>query len=200
MLPFVFEIQLLSVSLIVAESVFTVIMEFCLMVEVPCIFKCRHELNSILHSRTYHSWYSASLIIFSIFSRYKGGPPLPRKLIVQEGLKHNQFNVEVYPLCLNLIDSRDNNSQSVVRLSKKVLAFFISGWPISRELENQIVSDGFYSLLKYSFHICAFLSGANSLRCFSHNPYDDHFMIELLLSRVFFNCVVDISFPTCSLW
>lgn len=54
-----------------------------------------------------------------LFDWYKGGPPLPRKLIVQEGLKHNQFNVEVYPLCLNLIDSRDNNSQSVVRLSKK---------------------------------------------------------------------------------
>lgn len=49
---------------------------------------------------------------------YKGGPALPRKLILQEGVKHQQFNVEVYPLCLNLIDSRDN-SQSVVRLSKK---------------------------------------------------------------------------------
>lgn len=53
-----------------------------------------------------------------LFDWYKGGPALPRKLILQEGVKHQQFNVEVYPMCLNLIDSRDNN-QTVVRLSKK---------------------------------------------------------------------------------
>ncbi|KAG2676917.1 hypothetical protein I3760_12G073900 [Carya illinoinensis] len=53
-----------------------------------------------------------------LFDWYKGGPALLRKLILQEGVKHQQFNVEVYRLCLNLIDSRDN-SQSVVRLSKK---------------------------------------------------------------------------------
>ncbi|KAF5734940.1 Ubiquitin carboxyl-terminal hydrolase 10 [Tripterygium wilfordii] len=45
---------------------------------------------------------------------YKGGPALPRKLI----LVGNTFGVEVYQLSLNLIDSRDN-SQSTIRLSKK---------------------------------------------------------------------------------
>ncbi|KAF5734371.1 Ubiquitin carboxyl-terminal hydrolase 10 [Tripterygium wilfordii] len=45
---------------------------------------------------------------------YKGGPALPRKLICQG----NTFSVEVYPLSLNLIDSRDD-SQSTISLSKK---------------------------------------------------------------------------------
>jgi hypothetical protein len=62
-----------------------------------------------------------NILVFVVI-RYKGGPALPRKLILQEGVKHRQFNVEVYPLSLNLVDSRDD-SQSVVRLSKKVLAF-----------------------------------------------------------------------------
>lgn len=48
---------------------------------------------------------------------YKGGPPLPRQLISQ-GAIYKKFNVEVYPLCLKLTDSRDNN-QSIMRLSKK---------------------------------------------------------------------------------
>ncbi|PSR91397.1 Ubiquitin carboxyl-terminal hydrolase [Actinidia chinensis var. chinensis] len=52
-----------------------------------------------------------------LFDWYKGGPALPRKLI-SHGVVNKQFNVEVYPLCLKLIDSRDN-SQSVIRLSKK---------------------------------------------------------------------------------
>ncbi|KAK8512013.1 hypothetical protein V6N12_074697 [Hibiscus sabdariffa] len=48
---------------------------------------------------------------------YGGGPPLPRKMIVQ-GVYHRNFDVEVYPLCLNLIDSRDE-SRSILRLSRK---------------------------------------------------------------------------------
>ncbi|KAE8725341.1 Ubiquitin carboxyl-terminal hydrolase 9 [Hibiscus syriacus] len=48
---------------------------------------------------------------------YKGGPSLPRKMILQ-GVYHRNFDVEVYPLCLNLIDSRDE-SQSVIWLSRK---------------------------------------------------------------------------------
>ncbi|KAH9718888.1 ubiquitin carboxyl-terminal hydrolase 10 [Citrus sinensis] len=48
--------------------------------------------------------------------RYKGGPALPRKMI-SEGIV-NEKRVEVFPLCLKLIDSRDN-SQTVIRLSKK---------------------------------------------------------------------------------
>ncbi|KAJ0106130.1 hypothetical protein Patl1_17393 [Pistacia atlantica] len=47
---------------------------------------------------------------------YKGGPTLPRKMIC-EGITCEK-RVEVYPLSLNLIDSRDN-SQSIIKLSKK---------------------------------------------------------------------------------
>ncbi|CAL5430101.1 unnamed protein product [Camellia sinensis] len=57
------------------------------------------------------------LVWEKLFDWYKGGPALPRKLISQ-GDVNKQFNVEVYPLCLRLIDSRDN-SQSVISLSKK---------------------------------------------------------------------------------
>ncbi|KAI8019132.1 Ubiquitin carboxyl-terminal hydrolase 10 [Camellia lanceoleosa] len=57
------------------------------------------------------------LVWEKLFDWYKGGPTLPRKLISQ-GDVNKQFNVEVYPLCLKLIDSRDN-SQSIIRLSKK---------------------------------------------------------------------------------
>ncbi|PKI64379.1 hypothetical protein CRG98_015239 [Punica granatum] len=49
-----------------------------------------------------------------LFSWYKGGPALPRKMISSA----NNFIVEVYLLSLKLVDSRDN-SQSVIRLSKK---------------------------------------------------------------------------------
>lgn len=52
-----------------------------------------------------------------LFNWYKGGPPLPRKLISQGDI-YKQFHVEVYPLCLKLADCRDN-SQSVIWLSKK---------------------------------------------------------------------------------
>ncbi|XP_022735791.1 ubiquitin carboxyl-terminal hydrolase 9-like [Durio zibethinus] len=48
---------------------------------------------------------------------YKGGPALPRKMILQ-GVYHRKFDVEVYPLCLKLIDSRDE-SQSILWLSRK---------------------------------------------------------------------------------
>ncbi|KAH9718884.1 ubiquitin carboxyl-terminal hydrolase 10 [Citrus sinensis] len=53
-----------------------------------------------------------------LFCWYKGGPALPRKMI-SEGIV-NEKRVEVFPLCLKLIDSRDN-SQTVIRLSKKNL-------------------------------------------------------------------------------
>ena len=43
---------------------------------------------------------------------------LPRKMISQGDLTKNLM-VEVYPLCLKIIDSRDN-SQAVIWLSKKV--------------------------------------------------------------------------------
>ncbi|CAM8995947.1 unnamed protein product [Rhodiola kirilowii] len=52
-----------------------------------------------------------------LFYWYKGGPPLPRNLISQ-GLLGKTFAVEVYPLRLNLIDSRNGN-QSVLRFSKQ---------------------------------------------------------------------------------
>lgn len=47
---------------------------------------------------------------------YGGGPALPRKVISQGVVK--KLSVEVFSLCLNLIDSRDN-SQSVIRMSKQ---------------------------------------------------------------------------------
>ncbi|KAJ6380475.1 hypothetical protein OIU76_017025, partial [Salix suchowensis] len=49
---------------------------------------------------------------------YKGGPTLPRKMISQGVFNKMQFNVEVYPLCLKLIDSRDD-SESTTQISKK---------------------------------------------------------------------------------
>ncbi|XLS93125.1 hypothetical protein HN51_069133, partial [Arachis hypogaea] len=51
------------------------------------------------------------------WSRYKGGPALPRKLISQ-GAAQKQYSVEVHPLILKLTDARDN-SVSTVKLSKK---------------------------------------------------------------------------------
>ncbi|XP_068649713.1 ubiquitin carboxyl-terminal hydrolase 9-like [Aristolochia californica] len=51
-----------------------------------------------------------------LFEWYKGGPALPRKMIC-EGSSHKNYSVEVYPLCLHLIDSRKND-QSVIRISK----------------------------------------------------------------------------------
>lgn len=48
-----------------------------------------------------------------LFDWYKGGPALPRNMISQ-GDFNVQFSVEVFPLCLKLIDSTDN-SQSIIR-------------------------------------------------------------------------------------
>ncbi|XP_010542043.1 PREDICTED: ubiquitin carboxyl-terminal hydrolase 9-like isoform X2 [Tarenaya hassleriana] len=48
---------------------------------------------------------------------YKGGPPLPRKMICQ-GFYSKSYSVEVYPLCLTLTDGRDG-SDTVIRLSKQ---------------------------------------------------------------------------------
>ncbi|XP_030454010.2 ubiquitin carboxyl-terminal hydrolase 9-like [Syzygium oleosum] len=52
-----------------------------------------------------------------LFGWYKGGPALPRKMISQ-GYHNKSYSVEVYLLCLKLIDSRDN-SQSIIRISRK---------------------------------------------------------------------------------
>ncbi|XP_039138079.1 ubiquitin carboxyl-terminal hydrolase 9-like [Dioscorea cayenensis subsp. rotundata] len=48
---------------------------------------------------------------------YNGGPEIPRKLI-SDGLNGKNFVVEVYPLCLCLVDGRDN-SQRGIRISRK---------------------------------------------------------------------------------
>ncbi|ESQ33499.1 hypothetical protein EUTSA_v10006750mg [Eutrema salsugineum] len=48
---------------------------------------------------------------------YKGGPPIPRKMISQ-GDYSKSYSVEVYPLCLNLTDSSDE-SCTIIRLSKQ---------------------------------------------------------------------------------
>lgn len=52
-----------------------------------------------------------------LYEWYKGGPPLPRKMI-EQGVYSKTFDVEVYPLCLKLIDAKDE-SLSIIRLSKK---------------------------------------------------------------------------------
>ncbi|GAA0183390.1 cysteine protease [Lithospermum erythrorhizon] len=51
-----------------------------------------------------------------LYGWYKGGPALPRKMISLGD--NNQLSVEVFPLCLNLIDSGDDNG-TVIRLSRK---------------------------------------------------------------------------------
>ncbi|KAK1400579.1 hypothetical protein POM88_000184 [Heracleum sosnowskyi] len=51
-----------------------------------------------------------------LFEWYKGGPVLPRKMI-SVGVRQ-ELVVEVYPLCLKVIDARDR-SVSTIRLSKK---------------------------------------------------------------------------------
>ncbi|KAG1362698.1 Ubiquitin carboxyl-terminal hydrolase 10 [Cocos nucifera] len=50
---------------------------------------------------------------------YKGGPELPRK-VISEGTIVKELRVEVYPLCLKLIDARDD-SQRTIRISRKIL-------------------------------------------------------------------------------
>lgn len=64
------------------------------------------------------------LVVTSLlcYIRYKGGPPIPRKMISQ-GVNQRNFSVEVYLLCLKLIDARDG-SECTVRLSKKVFFIF----------------------------------------------------------------------------
>ncbi|XP_021900361.1 ubiquitin carboxyl-terminal hydrolase 9-like isoform X1 [Carica papaya] len=56
-------------------------------------------------------------LYYVISNRYKGGPAIPRKLISQ-GVYVKNYCVEVYLLCLKLIDSRDE-SETTIRLSKK---------------------------------------------------------------------------------
>lgn len=58
-------------------------------------------------------------VSYFLVPRYKGGPALPRKMI-SVGAEQKQFIVEVFPLSLRLIDSRDQ-SEVPIRLSKKVL-------------------------------------------------------------------------------
>ncbi|KAK9161091.1 hypothetical protein Syun_007432 [Stephania yunnanensis] len=52
-----------------------------------------------------------------LYSWYKGGPAIPRKLISQ-GFLHKTFIVEVYPLSLQVLDARDNKKFSIC-MSKK---------------------------------------------------------------------------------
>ncbi|THU74019.1 hypothetical protein C4D60_Mb04t28940 [Musa balbisiana] len=54
----------------------------------------------------------------TLFNRYQGGPELPRK-VISEGFITKKFNVEVYPLCLQLVDGRDK-SQRTLKISRMV--------------------------------------------------------------------------------
>ncbi|KAI3710591.1 hypothetical protein L2E82_40375 [Cichorium intybus] len=51
-----------------------------------------------------------------LYAWYKGGPALPRQMISQ-GIQET-FSVEVYPLSLKLVDSRDK-SETIIHISKK---------------------------------------------------------------------------------
>lgn len=64
-------------------------------------------------------------------------------------ISDTQFSVEVYLLCLKLIDSRDN-SRSVIRLSKKVwplISINYSGFLIRMTLVMLFLSGSLYSRL-----------------------------------------------------
>ncbi|CAL9158927.1 unnamed protein product, partial [Musa hybrid cultivar] len=47
-----------------------------------------------------------------ILEWYQGGPELPRK-VISEGYIIERFNVEVYPLCLQLVDGRDKSQRAI---------------------------------------------------------------------------------------
>lgn len=48
---------------------------------------------------------------------YHGGPELPRN-IISEGYTNKKFNVEVYPLCLQVVDGRDM-SERTIKISRQ---------------------------------------------------------------------------------
>jgi hypothetical protein len=50
--------------------------------------------------------------------RYKGGPEIPRKVYIDDPIR-KIYIVDVYPLCLKLIDGR-NCSEKTIRISRKV--------------------------------------------------------------------------------
>jgi hypothetical protein len=52
-----------------------------------------------------------------LFQWYKGGPEIPRKVIFDSPTRKG-YMVDVYPLCLKLIDGRDNSEQNI-RISRK---------------------------------------------------------------------------------
>lgn len=87
-------------------------------IERMLVIICSRELVGVF----LHYIYSLGLFVSSQFSflpRYKGGPVLPRKMISAGDSK--QFSVEVFPLCLYLVDLRDK-SETVIQLSKKVFS------------------------------------------------------------------------------
>lgn len=70
--------------------------------------------------------------------RYKGGPALPRQMI-SAGIQKT-LSVEVYPLALKLIDSRDK-SEIVIHISRKVSFLYLSSkFPVC-EINLYIVSN-----------------------------------------------------------
>jgi hypothetical protein len=69
-------------------------------------------------------WYHILIEHINI-CRYKGGPEIPRKVIF-DNPTDKTYVVDVYPLCLKLIDARDG-SEKVFRISRKVKwHYFIS--------------------------------------------------------------------------
>ncbi|KAG6405437.1 hypothetical protein SASPL_133026 [Salvia splendens] len=77
--------------------------------------------EDLLLHRTLQEGHDYELVPEEVWERllkwYKGGPVLQRTMI-SVGEQHKQFSVEVFPVHLRLIDSRDQ-SEAVIRLSKK---------------------------------------------------------------------------------
>lgn len=73
-------------------------------------------------------------IIFYTQLRYKGGPVIPRKMI-SVGVRQ-ELVVEVYPLCLKLIDAGDK-SESTIRISKKVNLILCISWRFNKLYLNR---------------------------------------------------------------
>ncbi|KAJ4951929.1 hypothetical protein NE237_028761 [Protea cynaroides] len=136
------------------------------------------EVNDLELVRTLEEGRDYVLVAHEVWKKlhdwYKGGPALPKKLISQ-GVHHKSFSVEVYPLCLYLIDSRDNN-QSVIQISKKASV---------RELYDRVCS--FHKLEKKKVHIWDYFNKRkHSLMAISNRTLeemnlqmDQHILLEV---------------------
>ncbi|KAG2538644.1 hypothetical protein PVAP13_9NG354800 [Panicum virgatum] len=69
-----------------------------------------------------------------LFQWYKGGPEIPRKVIF-DSPTHKAYIVDVYPLCLKLIDGREYSEQNI-RISRKIVIWDYYQRSKSKKLTN----------------------------------------------------------------